>query len=129
MEELTDVLLKIVIRIVRQAAYAPSVTCESRAELSFENFQDLFALSQGPQQDRDGSDVQCVRCEPKQMRSNSIQLSKNGAQIMRASRNIQSHHLLDGFDPNQTVRNRGDIIEAVPIGRNHRILPVLGNFF
>src|SRR4051812_34488434 len=46
---------------------------------------------------------------------------------MSARRDGQTHHLLDGFDPDQTIRDSGDVVEPIPVGRDHRILPVLGD--
>src|SRR5207248_2293765 len=91
------------------------------------NLQNLFALAQAPEKNCDRADVQSVRCEPEQVRCYAIKLSQDCAYVMSARRNIKSHHLLDGFDPDKSVRDRRKIIEPVPVRRYHRILPTLSN--
>ncbi len=44
---------------------------------------------------------------------------------MGSRRDIQSHHLLDRFDPDEAVRDGRQVIEPVPVGRYHWVLPVL----
>ena len=63
------------------------------------------------------------------MRSNPVKFSENRAEVMSAWRNVEAHHLLDCFNPNQSIRNCGDIIEPVPVRRNHGVHAVLGNLF
>ena len=86
-DELAHVFIEIVVSIVWHAADAPRVTRQSRAKLPFENLQNLFAFAQRPEQNGDGADIERVRCQPEQVRSDAIELSKNRAQVMRARRN------------------------------------------
>src|SRR5215217_6952801 len=46
---------------------------------------------------------------------------------MRARWNREAHHLLDCFDPDETIRNGGDVIEAIPVRRDLRVHAVLGD--
>ena len=103
------------------------MTSQARAKLSFENLQNLFAFAQRPKQNRNRADIERVRRQPEQVRSDAIQLSKNCAEVMSARRHGKTHHLLDRFDPNQTVGNCGNVIEPIPVGRDHRVHAVLGD--
>ena len=44
---------------------------------------------------------------------------------LRARRDFEPHHLLDGLDPDEAVRDRRDVVEPVPVGRDHRVEAVL----
>src|SRR6185437_10576175 len=90
-DELPDVSIEIVVSIVRHTADAPCVTRQARTKLSLENLQNLFALTQGPEQNSDGADVECVRGEPEQVRRDAIKLGQNRAQVMRARWHGQTH--------------------------------------
>src|SRR5881394_1574139 len=46
---------------------------------------------------------------------------------MSAPRDIESHNLLDRFDPDQAVRHRRDVVEPIPVRRDHRVHAILGN--
>ena len=39
----------------------------------------------------------------------------------------EPHHLLDRLNPDQSIRNGGDVIEPVPVRRDHRVHPILGD--
>ena len=86
-DELADVFVEIVVSIVGHAADAPRMTRQTRAKLSFEDLQNLFAFAQRPKQNGDGADVERVRREPEQVRSDAIEFGENRAQVMRARRN------------------------------------------
>jgi hypothetical protein len=44
---------------------------------------------------------------------------------VRARRHFESEHLFDRLHPQETVRDGGDVIEPVPVGRDHRIETML----
>src|SRR6266496_3011812 len=97
------------------------------AKLSLKNFQNLFALAKCPEKNRDCSDVQRMRSQPKQIRRDAIQLSKDRANVMGPLWHGEPHHLLDRLNPDQSIRNGGDVIEPVPVRRDHRVHPILGD--
>ena len=39
----------------------------------------------------------------------------------------QTHHLLHGLNPDQTVRDCGNVVEAIPVGSNHGVHAILGD--
>src|SRR5215213_5642300 len=124
--EALHVLGEALVSVVRHAADAPRVRRQSRAELLLENLQNLLALAQRPEQHRERAYVQRVSGEPEQVRGDSVKLGQNRAYVVRARRDFQAHHLLDGLDPDEPVRDRGDVVEPVPVGRYHRVEAVLG---
>src|SRR5918911_2303476 len=124
-DEAAYVLFEIVVRIIRHASDPPSVAGQARAELPLEDFQNLFALAQRPQEHRHRADVQGVGGEPEQVRSDAVQLGQDGAYVVGARRDGKPHHLLDRLDPDQPVRDRRDVVETIPVRRDHRILAIL----
>ena len=63
------------------------------------------------------------------MRSNTIQLSQNRAEVMSSARHIQAHHLLDRLDPNKSIGDCGNVVQTIPVRRDHRVHAVFGNLF
>src|SRR5678816_599676 len=54
-DKTSDVGAKVVIGVIRHPANSPGVTRETRAKLSFKDFQNLFALAQRPEKNCDGA--------------------------------------------------------------------------
>src|SRR5687768_6820313 len=102
---------------------------QPRSKLPLEDLQNLFAFAQSPQEHRYRANIQRMSGQPEQMRSYPVQLRKNGADVMRARWHGQSHHLLNGFYPDQTVGDRGNVIQTVPVRGDHGVHPVLGDLF
>src|SRR5262249_34082377 len=123
------VVREVVVSVVWHSANSPRMTGQARAELALEDLENFFALTKRPQQNRNSADVQRVCSQPEQMRSNSIQLSKNRANVMSPRRNGESHHLFDGLNPDQPVGNGGDVIKPIPVRGDHRVHAILGNLF
>ena len=62
------------------------------------------------------------------MRSDAIEFRKDRTQVVSARRNRKTHHVLNRLNPHQAIRYRGNVIESIPVGRNHRVHAILGNF-
>jgi hypothetical protein len=78
--ELADVFIEVVVSIVWHAADAPRVTRQAGAKLSFEDLQNLFAFDAAPHSSTvTGADIERVRREPEQVRSDAIELRENRA--------------------------------------------------
>ena len=63
------------------------------------------------------------------MAGQAVQFGQNNANILRARRRLHAEQLFHGFAVSQSVRDRGNIIHPVDVGIEHRVGPVLGDFF
>src|SRR5256714_1119397 len=123
--EALHVFSKTLVCVVRHAADAPSVARQASAELLLENLQNLLALAQGPKQNGERADVESVRREPEEVRGDAVQLRQDGSYVVGARRDFEAEHLLDRLDPHQPVRDSRDVVEPVPVRRDHRVQTVL----
>ena len=61
------------------------------------------------------------------MRGNAVEFGKDRSNVVSAWRYDQSHHLLDCFDPHQTIGNGCDVVKPVPIRGDHCVHAIFGN--
>src|SRR5262249_33600318 len=120
-------LFKLGIDVPPQAADPKRVSRESRADEVFKNLEDLFALAKTIKQNRDGSDIDRVRAKPQQMRSYSLEFRQNHSKLLGALWHFDLKQPFDSLDVTEVSRNRGDVVEAIPVRRDHRVGVVFGD--
>ena len=86
--------------------------------------QDVFALAESVQKDRERANIHGVRPQPDKVRIEAAQLSQQHPQPLRFVGNLQAKQLFDCQGVTQIVRQRVQIVDAVR--QRHHLLIELG---
>src|SRR5579862_1310267 len=109
----TDVIEPVRRRLEGDAADAEIAGHHPLARDVFENLHDLFALAEGVEEDGHGAEIDCVRAEPDEVRSDARHFSEQDANVLRALGNFDSENFFYRETVAEIVRKWGEVVDAV----------------
>src|SRR5690606_34106819 len=90
---------------------------------------EIFALTEGIEEHRHGSDVERVRTERHQMVQNTRDLVEHHADVLGPQGHFDAQQPLNRHDVGVLVAHHGDVVETVHVRQRLQIGTMLGQFF